>query len=52
MSKRKYKSSKVYSDHNQHLTIITFEQLLAHYRKKVWELAITPTLIGTNSYSN
>jgi hypothetical protein len=49
MSKKKFIVNKAHSDTNKSLTMIAFEQLLAHYRKTVWEIKIAPTLVSSES---
>ncbi|GAB3785994.1 hypothetical protein GCM10028818_48580 [Spirosoma horti] len=52
MKNKKYKSSQTQLETQNLLTIRTFEQLLGHYKKRVWEIKIAPTLVSSEKLPN
>ncbi|AKD56321.1 hypothetical protein [Spirosoma radiotolerans] len=51
MKNKKDKSSAAQLERQNPLTIGTFEQLLGHYKKRVWEVKIAPTLTSHEKLS-
>lgn len=49
MDQKEHNVNKGNANRNATLTLITFEQLLAHYKRTVWEVQIAPTLVTSNS---